>query len=97
MQAGWTGGDYFPVRQSAAQDLGDYFQLHGAYKLAFDLLQYGHHEPPVPGYDFVRAMAEEALAAIFARGGDVEKTLGRLNADANTSLQEQLEFLPSAQ
>ncbi len=98
VQAGWgQAANYFPVRQSAAQDLGDYFQLQEAYKLAFDLLQYGHHEPPVPGYDFVRAMAEEALAAIFARGGDVEKTLGRLNADANTSLQEQLEFVPSAQ
>ena len=98
VQAGWAqAANYFPVRQSAAQSLGDYFQLHGAYKLAFDLLQYGHHEPPVPGYDFVRAMAEEALAGIFARGGDVEKTLSRLNADANTSLREQLEFMPSAQ
>ena len=42
-------------------------------------------------------MAEEALAAIFAQGRDVEKTLTRLNRDANTSLQEQLEYLPSAE
>lgn len=98
VQAGWgQAANYFPVRQSAADNLGDYFQLHEAYKLAFDLLKYGHHEPPVPGYDFVRAMAEEALAAMFARGRDVEKTLGKLNSDANASLQEQLEFLPSAQ
>lgn len=98
VQAGWgQAANYFPVRQSAAQRLGDYFQLHGAYKIAFDLLPYGHHEPPVPGYDFVRAMAEEALAAIFAKGRDVEKTLTRLNEDANASLQEQLEYLPSAQ
>ena len=98
VQAGWgQAANYFPVRQSAAQRLGDYFQLHGAYKIAFDLLPYGHHEPPVPGYDFVRAMAEEALAAIFAQGRDVQKTLTRLNEDANASLQEQLEFLPSAQ
>ena len=98
VQAGWGQvANYFPVRQSAAQRLGDYFQRHSAYKIAFDLLQYGHHEPPVPGYDFVRAMAEEALAAAFARGRDVQKTLARLNEDANTSLQEQLEYLPSAQ
>ena len=98
IQSGWgQAANYFPVRQSAAQSLGDYFQLHDAYKLAFDLLQYGHHEPPVPGYDFVRAMAEEALAAVFAHGRDVEKTLSRLNQDANASLQEQLEFLPSAE
>ena len=98
IQAGWgQAANYFPVRQSAADSLGDYFQLHGPYKLAFDLLQYGHHEPPVPGYDFVRAMAEEALAAVFAHGRDVEQTLGRLNRDANASLQEQLEFLPSTQ
>ena len=98
MQAGWgQAANYFPVRQSAAQRLGDYFERHTAYKTAFDLLQYGHHEPPVPGYDFVRAMAEEALAAIFAQGRDVEKTLTRLNRDANVSLQEQLEYLPSAE
>ena len=98
VQAGWGQvANYFPVRQSAAQRLGDYFERHAAYKTAFDLLQYGHHEPPVPGYDFVRAMAEEALAAIFAQGRDVEKTLARLNEDANASLREQLEYLPSAQ
>ena len=98
VQAGWgQAANYFPVRQSAAQRLGDYFQRHTAYKTAFDLLQYGRHEPPVPGYDFVRAMAEEALAAIFAQGRDVEKTLIRLNRDANVSLREQLEYLPSAQ
>ena len=98
VQAGWgQAANYFPVRQSAAQSLGDYFQLQEAYKLAFDLLKYGHHEPPVPGYDFVRAMAEETLAAVFAHGRDVEKTLGRLNQDANASLEEQLEFLPSAE
>jgi multiple sugar transport system substrate-binding protein/sn-glycerol 3-phosphate transport system substrate-binding protein len=97
VQAGWgQAANYFPVRQSAAQRLGDYFQLHNAYKIAFDLLPYGHHEPPVPGYDFVRAIAEEALAAIFAQGRGVEKTLARLNQDANASLQEQLEYLPSA-
>ena len=98
VQAGWGQvANYFPVRQSAAQRLGDYFERHTAYKTAFDLLQYGHHEPPVPGYDFVRTMAEEALAAIFAQGRDVEKTLAKLNEDANASLQEQLEYLPPAQ
>ena len=98
VQAGWGQvANYFPVRQSAAQRLGDYFERHAAYKTAFDLLPYSHHEPPVPGYDFVRAMAEEALAAIFAQGRDVAKTLARLNEDANVSLREQLEYLPSAQ
>ena len=98
VQAGWgQAANYFPVRQSAAQLLDDYFQHHSAYKTAFDLLQYGRHEPPVPGYDFARAMAEEAMAAIFAHGREVEKTLTRLNQDANVSLKEQMEFLPSAE
>ena len=68
VQAKWgQTANYFPVRQSAVQNLEDYFQSHDAYKTAFDLLKYAHHEPSVPSYDFVLAMASEALAGIFTQ------------------------------
>jgi hypothetical protein len=76
--------------------LQDYFQQNTAYKTAFDLLPYAKTEPPVPGYDFVRTMAEEAMAAIFVHGRDVQRTLGTLQEDANASLAEQLQGLPSS-
>jgi multiple sugar transport system substrate-binding protein/sn-glycerol 3-phosphate transport system substrate-binding protein len=87
--------NYFPVRASAAANLTDYFAKNPAYKAAFDLLQYGIFEPPVPGYDFVRSKVQEAMAAI-ADGGDVAGTLAPLNEEANALLQEQIAMLPEA-
>ena len=70
--------------------MDDYFAENEAYQVAFEMLQYGAFEPPAPGYDFVRDMAEEAMAAI-ADGADVAETLAQLTEDANASLAEQLE------
>ena len=90
-QAKWAqASNYFPVRASVAEGMADYFAANPAYKTAWDLLPYGKTEPPVPGYDFVRDMVEEAMAAI-ADGADVQETLNTLTEDANANLAEQLE------
>jgi multiple sugar transport system substrate-binding protein/sn-glycerol 3-phosphate transport system substrate-binding protein len=95
-QAIWAqASNYFPVRASVAEGLGDYFAANPAYATAFDMLQYGTTEPPAPGYDFVRDMIEEGMAAI-AEGADVASTLAAVNVDANASLAEQLEMIPES-
>jgi ABC-type glycerol-3-phosphate transport system substrate-binding protein len=89
-QAKWAQvSNYFPVRASAADGLGDYFAENPAYQTAFDMLQYGTTEPPIPGYDFVSIMVEDAMAAIVD-GADVVETLNTLTEDANISLADQL-------
>ncbi|MCK4900543.1 MAG: extracellular solute-binding protein, partial [Anaerolineales bacterium] len=89
-QAKWVrASNYFPVRLSVAAELDDYFAENPAYKVAYDMLPYGKFEPPVPGYDFVRDIAEEAMAAI-ADGADVKSTLDALNEEANEILSTQL-------
>jgi phosphate/phosphite/phosphonate ABC transporter binding protein len=89
-QAEWVrASNYFPVRQSVAAELDEYFAENPAYKVGYDMLPYGKFEPPVPGYDFVRDIAEEAMAAI-ANGEDVQSTLDQLNEEANAILGEQL-------
>ena len=80
---------YFPVRSSVADSLGEYFDANPAYKTAFDLLQYSAAEPPVPGYDFARDLASEAMAAIVD-GADVAETLATLDADSDEILADQL-------
>jgi multiple sugar transport system substrate-binding protein len=71
VQADWAvASNYFPVRASVAEGLADYFEANPAYATAFDLLQYGTTEPPVPGYDFVRDLMEAEMAAIMD-GADV--------------------------
>lgn len=90
VQAKWAeASNYFPVRQSVAEGLTGYFEKNPAYKTAFDLLEYGHAEPPVPGYDFVRTAFEEKLAAIVG-GADVTATLDEVNSEANKILEEQM-------
>ncbi len=90
VQAKWAKvSNYFPVRQSVAEQLGDYFAENPQYAKAFDLLPYAKTEPPVPGYDFVRDLVREAMAAI-ADGADVQSTLDQLNEEANQILAEQL-------
>lgn len=89
-QAKWAeASNYFPVRQSVAEGLSDYFTNNPAYKTAFDLLQYGKAEPPVPGYDFVRDVLQEKIAAIVG-GADVASTLDEVNTEANKILEEQM-------
>lgn len=89
IQARWAeASQYFPVRSSVAENLAEYFEANPAYALAFELLEYGVKEPPVPGYDFVRVEMQEAMAAI-ADGADVAETLAPLNVTANEILAEQ--------
>jgi multiple sugar transport system substrate-binding protein/sn-glycerol 3-phosphate transport system substrate-binding protein len=96
VQAKWAkASQYFPVRASVADGMADYFASDPAYQTAFDLLKYGYFEPPVPGYDFVRDMIEEAMSAI-AEGADVAATLKTLTADANVSLGEQMALVPES-
>ncbi len=91
VQAEWAvASNYFPVRASAVASLQDYFVKDPNYAIAFNLLQYSIAEPPVPGYDFVRNLTAEAMAAI-ANGADVASTLAALNVEANEILDEQLE------
>lgn len=90
VQATWAKvSQYFPVRASVADQMSDYFAADPAYKTAFDMLKYGKFEPPVPGYDFVRVIVGEAMAAI-ANGDPVEATLQSLNEEGNAILAEQL-------
>ena len=90
VQATWAKvSEYFPVRESVANEMTDYFDANPAYKTAFDMLKYGHFEPPVPGYDFVRVKVGEAMAAI-ANGDDVATTLSTLNSESNDILSEQM-------
>ncbi len=90
VQANWArASNYFPVRESVAAGLGDYFEADPAYEAAFSFLEYGVAEPPVPGYDFVRNLIAGEMAAIF-EGADVQETLAAANEEANAILDEQL-------
>ena len=90
MQAKWAqASNYFPVRHSVADGLSDYFAENPQYQTAFDLLQYGKAEPPVPGYDFVRDEVSEVMAAI-ADGGAIQESLDELTALSNDILAEQM-------
>ncbi|MCB0037612.1 MAG: extracellular solute-binding protein, partial [Anaerolineales bacterium] len=87
-QARWArASNYFPVRESVADGLGDYFEADPAYETAFQLLQYGKTEAPVAGYDNVRDEMAEAYSRIL-NGEDVETVLTELNEKANQILAE---------
>ena len=90
VQAKWARATgYLPVRKSVADGMTDYFGANPGYADAFELLQYGEAEPPVPGYDFVRDEVEQATAKI-TNGADVAETLAKVNEDANGILADQL-------
>jgi phosphate/phosphite/phosphonate ABC transporter binding protein len=91
VQSQWAiASEYFPVRQSVAEGLADYFAERPAYKTAFDMLQYSYFEPPVPGYDFVRdPLVNDSMAAIVD-GADIPETLTSLDEEADAILDEQM-------
>jgi phosphate/phosphite/phosphonate ABC transporter binding protein len=90
VQTKWAiASQYFPVRASVADGLADFFDTLPAYKTAFEMLQYAHFEPPVPGYDFVRNEVNAAMAAIVD-GADVAATIADLDSAANDMLAEQM-------
>ena len=84
-QAEWVRiSNYFPVRRSVANNLGDYFAQNPAYETAFNILQESDTtaEPPYAGYDEIRDLAEGAYNAILD-GADIDETLAELEAEAN--------------
>lgn len=88
VQAKWSSGsNYLPVRVGVTEQWRDDSHENEARKTAFDMLKYGYFEPRAPGYDFVRDLAREAMAAM-ADGEDVASTLARLNLQANAILAE---------
>ena len=91
-QARWAeASNYFPVRESVADEMSDYFEANPAYQTAFELLEYGRTEPPVPGYDFVRDMIEQVFASIVDNPDvNVQEALDEANEEANTILQDQI-------
>jgi multiple sugar transport system substrate-binding protein/sn-glycerol 3-phosphate transport system substrate-binding protein len=89
-QASWArASNYFPVRASVAEGLAEYYVEAPAYAAAFELLRYGVSEPVAPGYAFVRDLIAAEMAAMVD-GADVQRTLTRVNDEANRILAEQL-------
>jgi multiple sugar transport system substrate-binding protein/sn-glycerol 3-phosphate transport system substrate-binding protein len=80
--------NYFPVRNSSAEMMSDYFEADPVYKSAFELLEYGTYEAQwCACYEEVRRMMLDAYSAILD-GADIDETLTQLEADANVSLAE---------
>jgi multiple sugar transport system substrate-binding protein/sn-glycerol 3-phosphate transport system substrate-binding protein len=90
IQARWAvASNYFPVRESVAEGLGDYFATFPAFETAFNLLEFGHTEPPVAGYDNVRDVIEQAYNRILA-GEDPATVLAEAEEEANALLEEAM-------
>ena len=90
VQAEWaTASNYFPVRASVADNMETYFANNEAYAVAFELLEYGTTEPPVPGYDPVRDEMAVVMNALVTTTDDraIEDILAELNEFANEELE----------
>jgi len=84
-QAKWVEAtNYFPVRKSTAEQLGDYLGKNPNYKTAYDLLlgSDAKAEPPFAGYSEVRDAVEAAFNKILD-GADLDATLRELDEEAN--------------
>ena len=85
-QARWVrASNYFPVRRSTAQELGDYLAENPSYQTAYQLLDYGRSEPSVIGYEPVRRMIASAMVDIM-EGENVGEVLAQLERKANETL-----------
>ncbi|MBX3084995.1 MAG: extracellular solute-binding protein [Anaerolineae bacterium] len=85
-QAAWAAAsNYFPVRKSTASGLTDVFTKIKAFQSAFDLLGSTKAEPPIAGYDPVRALASAALNNVLD-GASVDEEFAKLNEEANKVL-----------
>ena len=88
LQARWArASNYFPVRESVANGLSDYFAENPAYQTAFEMLRYTKTEPGVAGYDPIRDAAQEAFIRVL-NGEDANTVLAELDATANQLLAE---------
>jgi multiple sugar transport system substrate-binding protein len=91
VQAQWAqASNYFPVRESVADGLTDYFAANPAYEAAFSLLEFGRTEPPVPGYDPVRDEVEIMMTALVT--GDDDRTVEEILAELTEFANEELEL-----
>lgn len=91
-QALWaTYSNYFPVRASAADALGDYLAENPQYAAAFGLLGSTAAEPPVAGYDVVRDMIEEDAFFAILDGADAQAELDSITDEANDVYQTQFQ------
>jgi multiple sugar transport system substrate-binding protein/sn-glycerol 3-phosphate transport system substrate-binding protein len=87
VQADWAKfSSYFPVRQSSADQMADFFVQNPQYANAFTLLPHTKSEPNAPNYDYARSYIVMAMAEIFANNADIVTTLNQLNIDANGTL-----------
>ena len=85
---------YFPVRKSVADKMGEFFEKYPAYKTAWELIQYGTFEPAVPGYDPIREEMNKTMANMIEDPStDVAAAMKALNDTANDILTTQLEQL----
>lgn len=88
VQAGWArASNYFPVRESVADGLSEYFAENPAYEVAFSLLTNTKAEPGVAGYDPIRDEAESAFVRVL-QGEDAATVLAELDTAANALLAE---------
>ncbi|MEW6752502.1 MAG: extracellular solute-binding protein [Candidatus Latescibacterota bacterium] len=71
---------YFPVRRSVAHTIAPFFRI------SYNLLEQGKPEPWLVGYGAVRLMMEDAVARAL-QGGDLDRLLAQLEAEANRTLR----------
>ncbi len=85
-QAVWAKAtNYYPVRQSTAAQMADYFASNPQYKHGFDLLGNTKVEPPIVAYNSVRTLVTNAFNDVLD-GKPVADTFGKLNDDANAAI-----------
>ena len=85
---------YFPVRKSVASQMTEFFEQYPPYKTAWELIEYGAFEPPVPGYDPIRTEMNNTMALMIEDpSNSVADAMGTLNTTANDILTTQLEQL----
>jgi ABC-type glycerol-3-phosphate transport system substrate-binding protein len=85
-QIAWAeASQYFPVRLSATENLGNIFAEIPQFEQAWNLLleAEGAFEPSYASYDVVRGEAQAAFESILVEGVDVEATLEALDVVAN--------------
>lgn len=95
VQAAWgLASNYFPVRASSADSLTEYMDGFPAYKTAFELLPFTKAEPPVAGYDPVRAEMARVLQTIVTDTDSraVAEILAELTEFANAELEAASNF-----
>lgn len=85
-QAVWAqASNYYPVRQSTAAGMADYFAKNPEYKTGFDLLGSIKAEPPLIAWNPVRLKITASLNDVLD-GKPVDETFAKLNDDANAAL-----------